>query len=322
MISIVMPVKNGADRIERAINSVAAQEWPHELIVVDGMSADGTADIIAKRASDIAISIRAPDGSATEAVNRGAGRASGEIICMLMSDDWLETGALAHVGEMFAEDSSTDIVAGGVRIIDEMSPIERPAQSIPGDEMKLDLDRILGTPYPAAFFFKRALWNALDGLSPVYRYGADRDLLMRCKLADARCVSIPEFVYAYSINPGSDTLVENPSVITAFLVDHYAMVESWLASPVPTPAERRRLKSWRREQVMELAARYAQAGDWGGAWRFVAAQSKADPAQITVGAAWFTRNLFKALALRFQTGHRRSFEEQQRLPTQDQTGRE
>lgn len=309
MISIVMPVKNGAKRIERAINSAAEQEWPHELIIVDGMSVDGTADIIANHASDIAVSIRARDASATEAVNRGAARASGEIMCMLMSDDWLEPGALAHVGEAFSQDPSIDIIAGGVRIIDEMSPHADAAQFIPGAEMKLDLDRILGTPYPAAFFFKRALWHSLRGLSTTYRYGADRDLLMRCMLARARCVSIPEFVYAYSVNPGSDTLVENLSVVTAFLTDHCNMVDSWLASPVLTSAEGSRLREWRREQVMELAARYAQAGDWVRALRFIAMQSKADPVQIVAGAVWLVRYLFKALSLKLRRGHLRSFEE-------------
>lgn len=307
-ISIIMPVKNGAERIARAIDSVAIQDYPRELIIVDGMSTDGTADIVAERLRDIAVSIRTPDTSATEAVNRGAARASGDIICMLMSDDWLEPGALAQIGEAFSQDPSLDMVAGGVRIVDEMSPGRGAEQAIPGDDMKLDFDRILGTPYPAAFFFKRMLWNSLGGLSPAYRYGADRDLLMRCKLAQAQCRSIPHFIYAYSVNPGSDTLVENRTVVTAFLEDHHAMVASWLESPILTRAERKRLRGWRREQVMELAARYAQAGDWGGALRLFAVQSKADPAQIVAGALWLTHCLSKA-AQRKLPGHLRNSEE-------------
>ncbi len=48
-ISIIMPIRNEADFIERAIKSVLNQDWPAEkmeVLIVDGMSNDGTREIV------------------------------------------------------------------------------------------------------------------------------------------------------------------------------------------------------------------------------------------------------------------------------------
>jgi glycosyltransferase involved in cell wall biosynthesis len=50
-VSIIMPIRNEADFIERAIKSVLNQDWPAEkmeILVVDGMSDDGTKEIVKK----------------------------------------------------------------------------------------------------------------------------------------------------------------------------------------------------------------------------------------------------------------------------------
>jgi succinoglycan biosynthesis protein ExoA len=52
-ISIVMPVRNEAAGIDEALDSVLAQELdaPFEVVVADGRSTDGTAEILARRAA-------------------------------------------------------------------------------------------------------------------------------------------------------------------------------------------------------------------------------------------------------------------------------
>ena len=52
-VSVIMPIRNEAGFIERAIESVLDSDYPHdkmEVIVVDGCSDDGTKSIIQKMA--------------------------------------------------------------------------------------------------------------------------------------------------------------------------------------------------------------------------------------------------------------------------------
>ena len=54
-VSVIMPIRNEADFIERSIGSILANDYPAEkleVIVVDGMSSDGTRQIVARLAGD------------------------------------------------------------------------------------------------------------------------------------------------------------------------------------------------------------------------------------------------------------------------------
>jgi glycosyltransferase involved in cell wall biosynthesis len=49
LVSVIMPIRNEADFIERAIGSVLGNDYPSdmlELLVIDGMSDDGTRQIV------------------------------------------------------------------------------------------------------------------------------------------------------------------------------------------------------------------------------------------------------------------------------------
>ena len=91
-ISVIIPVLNElavvAEAIERAWRAGA-----DEVIVSDGGSTDGTAEIAAR------LRCRVVQGAAGRAVqqNRGAGLASGDVLLFLHVDNWLEPGSLDQV---------------------------------------------------------------------------------------------------------------------------------------------------------------------------------------------------------------------------------
>ena len=117
LISVIIPALNEANGIAPVLRAVEAQDEPHEIIVVDGGSADATVDIAAHWARVIA----APRGRAVQ-MNRGAAAARGEILLFLHADTLLPPGALAHVRRSIAEGSE----AGAFRLaFDAPTPLLR-----------------------------------------------------------------------------------------------------------------------------------------------------------------------------------------------------
>ncbi len=89
-ISVVIPVYNREQTIERAIDSVLAQErLPEEIIVVDDGSTDNTPEILNAYHTKIQV-VRQSNKGVSAARNRGVELARGKWIAFLDSDDeWL-----------------------------------------------------------------------------------------------------------------------------------------------------------------------------------------------------------------------------------------
>jgi len=91
-VSIVIPTLDEAPRIAAAVERAWAT-GPREVIVVDGGSRDGTADIAAAGGAAVIFS---PRGRAAQQ-NRGAAAASGDALLFLHADCWLAPHGLDQV---------------------------------------------------------------------------------------------------------------------------------------------------------------------------------------------------------------------------------
>jgi glycosyltransferase involved in cell wall biosynthesis len=90
-ISVIIPTYNRINLIENAINSVLKQsKKPHDIIVVDDGSDDGTSEMIQKKYSSIKL-VRQKNSGVSTARNNGIKHAKGDWIALLDSDDeWKE----------------------------------------------------------------------------------------------------------------------------------------------------------------------------------------------------------------------------------------
>ena len=89
-VSIITSCYNREATIAQAIESVIRQDYPCiEYIVIDGASDDRSLEIINAYSDRIAKIISEPDSGMYEGINKGIQAATGDIIGLLHSDDFL-----------------------------------------------------------------------------------------------------------------------------------------------------------------------------------------------------------------------------------------
>jgi len=86
MLSIITPVFNGVRFIRENIISISQLKIPHEHIIVDGGSTDGTLDII-KDYPDLIVLHQTDKKGMYKAIDMGFQIAKGEYICWINCDD-------------------------------------------------------------------------------------------------------------------------------------------------------------------------------------------------------------------------------------------
>ena len=128
-ITVVTPVLNRARSIERTLASVRDQGYPNvEHVVVDGGSTDGTLEVL-ERAEGIRW-VSEPDRGLSDAMNKGIGMATGDMIGWLNADDIYLPGALGSVAEAVARKPDTLWATGQCRIVDGNGrQIRRPVKA-------------------------------------------------------------------------------------------------------------------------------------------------------------------------------------------------
>ena len=102
LVTIITVAYNSEKTIAKTLESVLNQTYSDiEYIIVDGASSDGTVkvaksfvDKFAEKEGRILKIISEPDKGMYDALNKGAGMASGEIVGQVNADDWYEPDAV------------------------------------------------------------------------------------------------------------------------------------------------------------------------------------------------------------------------------------
>jgi glycosyltransferase involved in cell wall biosynthesis len=179
IISVITVCYNSAPTIERALQSVANQDWPHiEHILIDGASTDGTMDVVERFRHGLTCVVSEPDDGIYDAMNKGLARATGEVICFLNADDqYASDDVLSLVADqMHAQ--QLDAVMGDVGFFHPTNP-SRQVRRYRSDRFTPERLAWGWMPAHPALFLKRSVIDRVGLFNTTYKIAGDYEFIIR-----------------------------------------------------------------------------------------------------------------------------------------------
>ena len=170
-ISVITVTKNSEKFLEENLKSLEKQTYRNfEHIIIDGKSEDKTLEIINQYKNKINYWKSEKDHSLYDAMNKGIGIATGEIIGILNSDDIYYPEALSIVNNYFRSNPDIDFLFGSVHK-------HKLMYGFYPEKIKWTFG--FYTTHSVGFFIKKSSQINLGLYDIQYKYSADYDLFYR-----------------------------------------------------------------------------------------------------------------------------------------------
>ncbi|MCW5881061.1 MAG: glycosyltransferase family 2 protein [Anaerolineae bacterium] len=188
LVSVVLPVYNGAAYLAEALASVQAQTYrPIEMIVVDDGSTDASGDVARQATSQARLLYQANQGAGA-ARNRGVAEASGDLLAFLDQDDVWVSEKLAWQVSALDADPTLDIVFGHVQqfFSPDLDTASRARLHCP-DHPQPGL-------LPSALLIRRAAFERVGAFERGWRVAEWAEWYVRAVDLGMRAVMLPQVV--------------------------------------------------------------------------------------------------------------------------------
>jgi len=200
-LSVITIVYNNVRDIERTILSVVNQTYSNiEYVVVDGLSHDGTLDIIKKHQGKISKLISEKDEGIYDAMNKGLAAATGDYVIFMNSGD--EFYDKDTVTKVFATAPDADIYYGETEMInDDLQSLGRRRHKAP-DHFNWRSFNLGMSVSHQAIYIRRGLTEPYDRQ---YQLSSDIDWIIRAAKKAKKIVKVNGYVAKYLVGGMSKT---------------------------------------------------------------------------------------------------------------------
>jgi glycosyltransferase involved in cell wall biosynthesis len=178
-VSIITVVWNNKTTIKDAIDSVLGQTYENiEYIIVDGASSDGTVEIVQSYGDKITKFISESDKGLYDAMNKGIGLATGDIVGILNSDDfYIDNNVCERVVKEFEEKQVDSVYADLVFVKPEN--LDKTVRYYDSSHFSPEKFAYGWMPAHPTFFVKKEVYDKYGVFKINYKIAADYELLVR-----------------------------------------------------------------------------------------------------------------------------------------------
>ena len=234
--SIVTPSLRQLPWLKRCLRSVADQGVEVEHLVQDA----GTGPELERwvREHSTARLCVEPDTGIYDALNRGFGRATGEICAWLNCDEQYLPDALSRVREFFTAHPEVDLVAGDYLIVNAHGALQSFHKATPLRAAMVLSDHLYD--YSCALFFRRSLFER-EKFCTDFRVAGDAEWVGRVLPGGARAAVLRGYLATFTITGENATRRADAAEDTRLL---RAVTPRWARVARPWLREWRHVEKW------------------------------------------------------------------------------
>lgn len=220
-ISVITASMNCVDTLQDCLFSVYNQNYSNfEHIIVDGVSSDGTVDLIKQHINQISCYKSEYDMGIYDALNKGIDMSTGDVVGFLHSDDFYSSSdVLSKIAKAF-EDPSVCAVYGDLEYVsqNDKSKVVRRWRGKQFNQKDLGLGWMPAHP---TFYVRRDWYSKIGYFDISYRISADyRSVLKFFTNPNFKAVYIPDVLVTMRLGGASNKSVNSILIKT---------IEDWRA---------------------------------------------------------------------------------------------
>ncbi|MEZ9902143.1 glycosyltransferase family 2 protein [Vibrio breoganii] len=206
-VSIVMVCYNAEKYIQAAIDSVVSQKYKNiEFIIVDGNSNDGTVSIIERNMDSVSKFISEPDDGQSDAFIKAFNLCTGDWLTWLNADDILMDGAIQTLVDAAHMHSDIDCFTGNVIWADEKLNVINCRKGEPWFSILPQMGYL--NVYGPTTFFKRKLYDSVNGIDKRLHYQMDTDLWFQFFNKGARFLRLKTYIWVLRVHDEAKTTAQ------------------------------------------------------------------------------------------------------------------
>jgi glycosyltransferase involved in cell wall biosynthesis len=211
MISVIIPVYNGAGFLPECIACVRRQQYqPVEIIIVDDGSTDNTRAVASSLGEDILYQYQENRGPSA-ARTTGITMAKGEFIAFLDVDDlWSDDKLIVQAGRLIG-DESLDIVLGRIKYL-ELPGAEKINIKFKDDEQTISFIHL------GCALFRKTVFSRIGLFDESLKFAEDHDIFLRAREAALKFVILDQTTLIYRLHDKNITRGQTFSGLGVFNV--------------------------------------------------------------------------------------------------------